>query len=306
MLRLARARHRAVVRRQRPVGAGPRVLRRRRCSGRSSPRRSPRSCLRVAGARTRGRPRPPRSRWHGGSASGFAAGTSGAAFGIGAALALAALTVCFARAIARRGVFGGDPTVATIVVVIAALLLLFIFYPVGKSLLAAGPRHEGKFRARARRRAPVHRRHLVASTASRRHALRRRDQFGAARVDRRRAVDAARPRAGARRAARRPALLGPPQGDVDPADHHAAVRDRAGAGRAVRAHGAHHRLARARVRHPAHALDLRPARRDAGAAAVVLADRVHDPARRAGRGESRRSKKRRRRCARREGACSAR
>ena len=41
------------------------------------------------------------------------------------------------------------------------------------------------------------------------------------------------------------------------------------------------------VRHSAHALDLRPARRDARAAPVVLADRVHDPARRAGRGESR-------------------
>ena len=35
------------------------------------------------------------------------------------------------------------------------------------------------------------------------------------------------------------------------------------------------------IRHPALALDLRPARRDARAAAVVLADRVHDPARRA-------------------------
>lgn len=69
--------------------------------------------------------------------SGFAIDASGPAFGIGAAVALTALTVCFARAIARRGWFGGDPTVATIVVVIGALLLLFIFYPVGKSLLAA-------------------------------------------------------------------------------------------------------------------------------------------------------------------------
>ena len=80
-----------------------------------------------------------------GLGSGFAAGTAGAAFGIGAALALSALTVCFARAIARRGVFNGDPTVATIVVVIAVLLLLFIFYPVGKSLLSAVLDTKGNF-----------------------------------------------------------------------------------------------------------------------------------------------------------------
>ena len=43
----------------------------------------------------------------------------------------------------------------------------------------------------------------------------------------------------------------------------------------------------ARVRHPALALDLRPAGRDARAAPVVLADRVHDPARRARGGEPR-------------------
>jgi iron(III) transport system permease protein len=76
---------------------------------------------------------------------GFEAGNDGAAFGIGAALALGALTVCLARAIARRGLFGGDPTVATIVVVIAALLLLFIFYPVGKSLLSAVLDAKGNF-----------------------------------------------------------------------------------------------------------------------------------------------------------------
>ena len=80
-----------------------------------------------------------------GIGSGFAAGTSGAAFGLGAAIALSALTVCLARAIARRGVFNGDPTVASIVVVIAALLLLFIFYPVGKSLLAAVLDAHGNF-----------------------------------------------------------------------------------------------------------------------------------------------------------------
>jgi len=78
-------------------------------------------------------------------AAGFAAGAGGPAFGAGAALALFALTVCFARAIARRGVFGGDPVIATIVVVVAALLAIFIFYPVGKALFAAVLDAQGKF-----------------------------------------------------------------------------------------------------------------------------------------------------------------
>ena len=77
--------------------------------------------------------------------AGFAAGPAGASFGVGAAVALTALTVCFARAIARRGIFGGDPTVAVIVVVIAMLLALFIFFPVGKALIAAAFDSEGRF-----------------------------------------------------------------------------------------------------------------------------------------------------------------
>jgi len=78
-------------------------------------------------------------------ASGFAAGPSGTAFGPGAALALVALTICFARAIARRGVFGGDPVIATVVVVVAALLAIFIFFPVGKALFAAVLDAKGNF-----------------------------------------------------------------------------------------------------------------------------------------------------------------
>ncbi len=70
-------------------------------------------------------------------AAGFAAGPKGTSFGLGAGVALLALTVCFARAIARRGAFKGDPTVAAIVVVIAGLLAIFIFFPVGKVLTAA-------------------------------------------------------------------------------------------------------------------------------------------------------------------------
>jgi len=67
----------------------------------------------------------------------FAAGPQGPSLGLGAAIALMALVVAFARALARRGLFHGDTTVASIVVVIAVLLLLFIFFPVGKALVAA-------------------------------------------------------------------------------------------------------------------------------------------------------------------------
>jgi iron(III) transport system permease protein len=75
----------------------------------------------------------------------LAAGTSGPSFGWGAALALTALTACFARALASRGVFGGDATVATLVVGIALLLAIFIFFPVGKALLAAVLDAKGNF-----------------------------------------------------------------------------------------------------------------------------------------------------------------
>jgi iron(III) transport system permease protein len=78
-------------------------------------------------------------------AAAFAAGPAGPSFGIGAAIALTALTVCFARSIARRGVFAGDPTVATIVVVIASLLTVFIFFPVAKALIAAVFDTQGRF-----------------------------------------------------------------------------------------------------------------------------------------------------------------
>ena len=78
-------------------------------------------------------------------AAGFAAGATGGSFGAGAGLTLATLTCLFARALARSGRFGGDTTVASIVVVIASLLLLFIFYPVGLSLVAALRDSAGQF-----------------------------------------------------------------------------------------------------------------------------------------------------------------
>ncbi|HEX6944959.1 MAG TPA: iron ABC transporter permease [Casimicrobiaceae bacterium] len=80
-----------------------------------------------------------------GFAVAFLAGKGGPSFGVGAALALGAFTVAFARAVARRGAFHGDATVATIVVAIAALLLLFIFYPVGRALVAAVFDAQGRF-----------------------------------------------------------------------------------------------------------------------------------------------------------------
>ncbi len=80
--------------------------------------------------------------------AGFAAGPGGPAFGIGAALALTALTVCLARALARLGLFKGDAAVATIVIVIGALLIVFIFYPVIRSLVAAVLDPQGHFAPR--------------------------------------------------------------------------------------------------------------------------------------------------------------
>ena len=208
---------------------------------------------------------------------------NGPAFGVGAALALAAFTVCFARALARLGVFSGN----------------------------ADDRDD-----RRRHRGAADRLHLLSGRqrAHRRACSTRAARFAPGLVGERLltadiwgfgclgggtrcgvainsallativgvAVDAARPRARARRAARRQALRGPAEGDVDPADHHAAVRHRAGARRAVRPHRPRHRLARRGVRHPPLALDLRPAGRRARAAADVLADRIHDPVRRAG------------------------
>jgi len=80
-----------------------------------------------------------------GLGQGFAAGPAGANFGPGAAVALVAFTLLLARALARCGRFKGDSTVATIVIVIGGLLLLFIFYPVGRSLVAALQNNHGAF-----------------------------------------------------------------------------------------------------------------------------------------------------------------
>jgi iron(III) transport system permease protein len=80
-----------------------------------------------------------------GFAEGFVAGTQGPSWGLGAATALALFTVVLARALARSGAFKGDPTIATIVVTIATLLLIFIFYPVGKSLFASVLDAKGNF-----------------------------------------------------------------------------------------------------------------------------------------------------------------
>ncbi|HEY6133776.1 MAG TPA: hypothetical protein VIW70_07350, partial [Rubrivivax sp.] len=80
-----------------------------------------------------------------GLGAGFVAGAAGGSLGLGASVSLAAFGLLFARAVARCGRFGGDTTVATIVIVIAGLLLLFIFYPVGLALLAALRDSSGAF-----------------------------------------------------------------------------------------------------------------------------------------------------------------
>jgi iron(III) transport system permease protein len=76
---------------------------------------------------------------------GFVAGVNGPPFGIGAAIALAALAVCLARALGRVGLFTGNATIATIVVTIGLLLVLFIFYPIGSALTAAVQDARGHF-----------------------------------------------------------------------------------------------------------------------------------------------------------------
>jgi iron(III) transport system permease protein len=81
-------------------------------------------------------------------AQGFAAGVSGPPFGFGAALTLAALTLCLARALGRVGLFGGNATIATIAVTTGVLLILFIFYPIGRALIAAVLDASGHFAPR--------------------------------------------------------------------------------------------------------------------------------------------------------------
>ena len=80
-----------------------------------------------------------------GIGQGFVAGVNGPAFGAGAVLALSAFTIALARALARLGYFGGDATIATIVVTIAVLLGLFVFFPVSSALVAAVLDARGRF-----------------------------------------------------------------------------------------------------------------------------------------------------------------
>jgi len=76
---------------------------------------------------------------------GFVAGVNGPAFGLGAVVALSALTLCLARGLAHTGLFTGNATIATIVVTVGLLLVLFIFYPIGTALIAAVQDSRGHF-----------------------------------------------------------------------------------------------------------------------------------------------------------------
>ena len=78
-------------------------------------------------------------------AQGLVAGPNGPPFGIGAAFALAAFTLCLARGLARTGLFGGNVSIATIVVTIGMLLVVFIFFPVTGALIAAVLDGRGRF-----------------------------------------------------------------------------------------------------------------------------------------------------------------
>jgi iron(III) transport system permease protein len=78
-------------------------------------------------------------------AMGFAAGVAAPPFGIATYALLLVLLLVLARALARAGWFVGDPTVSTIVVVLAALLGLFVFFPVGRALVAALQDAQGGF-----------------------------------------------------------------------------------------------------------------------------------------------------------------
>ena len=75
----------------------------------------------------------------------LAAGNAGPSWSFGAALAVTLVTFCFARALARGGAFRGDATIASIVIVSAGLLVVFVFFPVGKSLVAAVQDNQGRF-----------------------------------------------------------------------------------------------------------------------------------------------------------------
>jgi iron(III) transport system permease protein len=75
----------------------------------------------------------------------LATSTAGPAWSFGPVVAMPLLGVCFARALARDGAFRSDPTIATIVVVSVGLLLIFVFYPLGKALIAAVQDSQGHF-----------------------------------------------------------------------------------------------------------------------------------------------------------------
>ena len=78
-------------------------------------------------------------------ATALAAGTSGPSWGWGPCIALPLLSLCLARGAARLGAFRSDPTIASIVILSAGLLLIFVFYPVGRSLVAAVMDGQGHF-----------------------------------------------------------------------------------------------------------------------------------------------------------------
>ncbi len=128
--------------------------------------------------------------------------------------------------------------------------------------------------------AAVHREDLGPGLHRRQHALRRRVEHADARVPVRRGMHVARPRVRADRHAHRFQAQAGAARPHDPADHHAAVRDRPRAHPPLRAFGPRQSAARIPVRLAARALDLRPAGRARRAGVRLHADRLPRPDRR--------------------------
>ena len=149
--------------------------------------------------------------------------TSGPSFGWRSGVALSALTVCFARAIARARVFVRRPDGGDDRGVIAALLVIFIFFRSRRRWLRQS-RCAGPVRAATRCAAAPDRGYLGCRLPGRRHALRCGDQLGTTGDDGRRAVHSDGTGSSRSSSSAAAAAIRRAEADVDPADCHAAVR----------------------------------------------------------------------------------
>ena len=246
--------------------------------------------------------------------SGFAIGASGWSFawmsaafgalaagqpglGLGGALTLLALLMLLGCGLAGSGKFRGDVFVAGAVVLCAALLLLFVALPVAVALAGAFVDDAGRFSPAAVAERLGHERiwglgclagGVRCGVAWNTLFLALLTAFGTTVLGTMLALVAERGT---------DALADAAAPAVGAADHHAAVRRRPRPDPAVRPRRHRQPGARVGLRRHADALVLRPARRLAGAAVRLHADRLPDHARRRRTASARRSRRRRRRCA---------